>query len=47
MPREEESDFRRAAELQPRNVNIIYHLGMLCERQDRIREAMQFFNEAI
>jgi lipoprotein NlpI len=47
MFQEEEGDFRKAMELQPKNVNILYHLGLLCEKQERLKEAMQLFNDVI
>lgn len=44
MYKEEEEDFKKANDLQPKNVNILYHLGLLYEKQDRLKEALHLFN---
>lgn len=34
-------------ELQPANINILYHLGLLCEKEERLKEAMGLFNQVL
>ena len=46
---EAESDYRKAIELQPQNINAIYHLGCLLEKMgnDRLPEALDCLNEVL
>lgn len=45
--KQEEEDYRRVLEISPDNVNALYHLGLFYERQDKLQEALAYFDELV
>ena len=44
---EEEADYIDALRLNPTNVSALYHMGLFYERQEKYKEAMDYFQKLV